>query len=457
MNNSSKKLGPKTVFTQCPDQKGYLNNWRRWQWEANSVNNQSKGSAKKSSQSNDQPYHFEFILMSYNILAQDLLEGHAQLYTEHDPRALPWNQRYGRLMAEINTIQPDILCVQELQQNHVDHFRKGLSYNYGMLYKKRTGGEKTDGCAVLYRQDLLDLITHHEVEYFQPNVNKLNRENVAIIAKFALKNNPLVKLVVSTTHLLYNPRRQDIRLAQIQVLLAELDRLAFCGTLPNGTPQYDPVILCGDFNLQPFTAPYELLTKGFLRYDRLASRTLHRADSNGHVEQTGKLFLPPALGITDNCQHDNLRVREGAQTSTFDMTRLYHSIHSATKSNRKDSESESCTAESSANYRRQFSSGSLGHRFAFESAYTHHMSEQNRRATTYQDDWITVDYLFYTPYRSVAECSRHLPNWNLDLLGTYMLPTVQMCGFEIESIPNMLYGSDHFSLAGRFVLSIPKN
>lgn len=71
---------------------------------------------------------------------------------------------------------------------------------------------------------LIDYIT---VEYLQPNVTLLNRENVAIIAVLAPKNNPDAKLVVATTHLLYNPKRQDIRVAQTQVLLTEIERMAF--------------------------------------------------------------------------------------------------------------------------------------------------------------------------------------------------------------------------------------
>lgn len=68
-----------------------------------------------------------------------------------------------------------------------------------------------------------------------------------------------MEFVVATTHLLYNPRRQDIRLVQIQILLAELDRISKIQDIEANVP----VILTGDFNLQPNTAPYNLLTKGF--------------------------------------------------------------------------------------------------------------------------------------------------------------------------------------------------
>lgn len=123
-----------------------------------------------------------------------------------------------------------------------------------------------DGCAIFFRKDLFQLVDDYNVEFEQPGIEILNRENVAIIAKLALKSNPSMQFIVATTHLLYNPRRQDIRLAQVQVLLAELDRHAQ-KIESDGKKTYLPVILSGDFNLQPYSAPFNLITNGkyFLR------------------------------------------------------------------------------------------------------------------------------------------------------------------------------------------------
>lgn len=79
---------------------------------------------------------------------------------------------------------------------------------------------------------------------------------MAIIAKFRLKSSPHSELVIATTHLLYNPRRQDVRLAQLQVLFTEIDRVAFRGVNEFRQSQYLPIILTGDFNFQPSTASY---------------------------------------------------------------------------------------------------------------------------------------------------------------------------------------------------------
>lgn len=101
---------------------------------------------------------------------------------------------------------------------------KQLGYEY--LYKKRTN-DKRDGLLLLYRSDQLVLLESAKVELYQSGIELLNRDNVGIIAKLSLRDNPQTQVVIATTHLLYNPKRNDVRLAQIQLLLAEIERIAF--------------------------------------------------------------------------------------------------------------------------------------------------------------------------------------------------------------------------------------
>lgn len=74
---------------------------------------------------------------------------------------------------------------------------------------------------------MFKLIEYISVEYMQPNTDILNRNNIALIAKFAPLNNLSAEFIIATTHLLYNPKREDVRLAQSQVLLTEVERMAF--------------------------------------------------------------------------------------------------------------------------------------------------------------------------------------------------------------------------------------
>lgn len=112
-----------------------------------------------------------FKLVSYNILSQDLLNIHSRLYTEHNPNALTWEHRLNCLKQEIKMLQPHILCLQEVQQTHLNDILEVLKpFDFAEpLYKKRNGPQ-VDGCAIFYNKKLFKLVDKHYVEYYQPNV-----------------------------------------------------------------------------------------------------------------------------------------------------------------------------------------------------------------------------------------------------------------------------------------------
>lgn len=51
---------------------------------------------------------FDFSVMSYNILSQELLQDNAYLYRHCDPGVLPWNHRLPNLLAEIKQHDADV-------------------------------------------------------------------------------------------------------------------------------------------------------------------------------------------------------------------------------------------------------------------------------------------------------------------------------------------------------------
>lgn len=117
-------------------------------------------------------YGQAFVLMSYNILAQSLLTKHSHLYTEHNPEFLEWSHRLKCLRNEIFEIKPAILCLQEVQVSHLEEIAEELQpMGYAQpLYKKRTSQEYDDGCAIFYNSQIFELIDHHYVEYYQPQI-----------------------------------------------------------------------------------------------------------------------------------------------------------------------------------------------------------------------------------------------------------------------------------------------
>lgn len=255
----------------------------------------------------------------------------------------------------------------------------------------------------------------------------LDRENVAIIAKFSLKSNPRARFVVSTTHLLYNPRRQDVRLAQIQVLLAELDRISYEGKFTDGSNKFVPIILTGDFNLKPFTAPYKLITNGDLNLENLNHRSLEKQQG---IKSPLKV-LPSRLGITDHCQHVDK-----------DKSRLFHS-KSKVNPDKNGIKTE------------LYGTGSLKHNLNLFSVYRHYYNSTNYvEASTFHDEWINVDYLFYSKHFSPKVNS--ICEGYLKLLSKYVLPSIEQC-YAMGKIPNLYFGSDHLALAARFFLKPPSN
>lgn len=117
------------------------------------------------------PKNQTFTLMSYNILAQKLIDEHQFIYENHTAKYLNWNHRLPQLIDEILSIQPQILCLQEVQQDHLQQIVNDLrQLNFNFVYKKRTGSNYTDGCAIFYNTDLFELQERHTVEYYQENV-----------------------------------------------------------------------------------------------------------------------------------------------------------------------------------------------------------------------------------------------------------------------------------------------
>lgn len=74
--------------------------WR--EWEDFSAQSDAQGL-----EAGDGP-QFQFTLMSYNILAQDLMQQSSELYLHCHPDILNWNYRFANLMQEFQHWDPDV-------------------------------------------------------------------------------------------------------------------------------------------------------------------------------------------------------------------------------------------------------------------------------------------------------------------------------------------------------------
>ena len=94
---------------------------------------------------------------SYNVLAQSLLAGNAQNYGTCAADALRAELRLPRVLAAAVALDADVVGMQEVE-DFEDVFVPTLAaHGYRGAYKQRTGAEKTDGCALFWRHEALEL------------------------------------------------------------------------------------------------------------------------------------------------------------------------------------------------------------------------------------------------------------------------------------------------------------
>ncbi|XP_025103710.1 uncharacterized protein LOC112569880 isoform X2 [Pomacea canaliculata] len=204
-------------------------------WEDTWLGKKTK-SLKLNRQKKQKTQEVEFTIMTYNILAQRLLEDHHHLYGSSSLSATDWNLRRHRLVAEISYHRPDIVNLQEVQS---DDFKDYLlpeleKLGYSGVYEKRKG-DKCDGCATLWQNRKFRLLRSTPVDYCRGGL--LDRNNIALLVELQpcrklIKHHLQEgedKILVANTHILFNPRRGDIKLAQLMVLLAEIDKHAYLG------------------------------------------------------------------------------------------------------------------------------------------------------------------------------------------------------------------------------------
>ncbi|RDY04488.1 Carbon catabolite repressor protein 4-like 6, partial [Mucuna pruriens] len=203
-------------------------------------------------------YFERFKVLSYNILADYLaLDHRSNLYFHIPPYILDWQWRKRRIIFELGLWSTDIMCLQE-----VDRFPELAEElklkGYSGIWKMRTGNP-VDGCAIFWQKSRFNLLYEESIEF-----NKLGlRDNVAqlCVLEFINRNGSLPisltgssKVVVCNIHVLYNPKRGEIKLGQVRVLL---DKAKAVSKLWNDAP----VVICGDFNCTPKSPLYNFISE----------------------------------------------------------------------------------------------------------------------------------------------------------------------------------------------------
>ncbi|XP_073526110.1 uncharacterized protein [Phyllobates terribilis] len=232
----------------------------------------------------DQSSNGNFTVLSYNTLAD--VYAFSDAYSYCPSWALSWPYRRQNLLREIVGYRADIICLQEVQNEHFeDFFSPELDkHGYQALYKRKTSevlfavSHTYDGCATFFRRDRFSHVKKYEVEFnkaaqsltetIAPGPQRKNalgrlvKDNVALIAvleaKFSYQGadnqGKRQLLCVANTHVNVNQDLKDVKIWQVHTLLKGLEKIAASADIP--------MLVCGDFNSTPGSASHSLLALG---------------------------------------------------------------------------------------------------------------------------------------------------------------------------------------------------
>nr|CAD7575705.1 unnamed protein product [Timema californicum] len=199
-------------------------------------------------------------ILQWNLLSQALGQTNDNFVCCPD-EALEWRTRRFHIVEELVGYNPDIICLQEV--DHFNFLKKVLgSLGYsGMFFPKPDspclyikGNNGSDGCAIFYRKDKLELL---KMETRILEVWRVQSNQVAILLLLKLRGTGR-EICVATTHL---KARNGALLSTLRNEQGK-DFLEFVQA--HAGPR--PVLLCGDFNAEPTEPVYHtILSHEFLR------------------------------------------------------------------------------------------------------------------------------------------------------------------------------------------------
>ncbi|KAB2016674.1 hypothetical protein ES319_D08G110500v1 [Gossypium barbadense] len=240
------------------------------------------------------PRSDKFVVLSYNVLADYLASTHRNLYFHIPFHMMNWEWRMRNLMFELSLWSADILCFQEVDRFH-DMEEQLNSMGYNGIWKMRTG-RAVDGCAIFWRTSS------------STNSNKV---------------------VICNIHVLYNPRRGEIKLGQVRRLQERAHSVS---------KSWDnaPVVLCGDFNCTPKSPLYNFISEQKLdlsevNRDKVSGQAsaeipLQTYNPNSGA-QSGNIpaQVPPAvdikrIGVDKNDSHSDTKKQNNLDRNMKDAT-----------------------------------------------------------------------------------------------------------------------------------------
>ena len=194
-------------------------------------------------------YDNSFTVMSYNILAYNFTN--INWYPYCNPEILHPKYRAPRILNEIEQVYPDILCLQECDNDlYNDFYRDNLiSLGYQCITKPASN-QRIVGNLLAYKTDSFKKESS-EILCLNEGLDKLDesfikhKEAIFVILKHKKTGK---KLIAINTHLYWKPEDEYIKYGQISKIIKHCE---------DNYGKDTPIVFCGDLNSTPNSNVYK--------------------------------------------------------------------------------------------------------------------------------------------------------------------------------------------------------
>ena len=184
----------------------------------------------------------EYKVMTYNIK-----------YANENDGENSWSKRKNWLTAQIGFYEPDILGVQEAVHSQMEHFVQNLG-EYSYVGEAREGGEKGEYSAILYKKEDFEILKS-DTFWLSKTPDEVSRgwdADFNRVCTYALIRNKETneKFWVFNTH--FDHVGTQARNESSKLIISKIKEL---------NKEELPVLLMGDFNLEPDTEEIQLISE----------------------------------------------------------------------------------------------------------------------------------------------------------------------------------------------------
>lgn len=266
---------------------------------------------------------FKIKIMSYNILAQALIR--RKLFPTSG-NALKWSTRSQVLLSEFKHYDADILCLQELDFiQYNSYWRKELGkLGYDMKYYR--ADTKNHGLAIAFKSDKF-ICKHQSFMYYDKETSgelrpRTATQNIGFLACLEFTPDILTKysnisrngIIIGTTHLFWHPFGTFERTRQTYLILKKFKEFRSTMNTLKGNDDDWYGFFAGDFNSQPFDAPYLSITTKPAHYAERARIVLGCSLSYQYSKNRGVIDQEDDNGDEDK---ENGQEEEGGNIEKF--------------------------------------------------------------------------------------------------------------------------------------------